>query len=769
MYLLQILGVVAQRKALGHMAVGRSPKSLTDEQRRKLEDIGLEWTVYRYDTDNGCVEKKGRKSKKKRSTERAEEKTSKLEGKSKKNCKRKHNSQGSPQTLSKRQKTHLENWMKKLRIGFEWEKVPNRVVTMQSWCQELNIGFQFEEIKRTRSTYRVSKRFETYVSELKSFKSKHGHMNVTTKMDRSLSTWISNIRTSYKRIHDGRPPLIKLTEDRMQSLKNINFDFRSHIRLKNRGPRFLVASTETIKQLNNECKVSDTNNNAESSITGIKMEEWCKNLALGFAWINNEHGSATRLQQIFEARILELKAFKAVHGHMNVGTKVNKPLNAWISRIRMSYKKIQEGEIPPVKLTEARLKSLKEINFDFVYRKKGRPPQVLTCAPAPSPPKKPNNIEVDTKEISHNPNSDLKENNLNQNFSDWCKSLQLGFLWDTQDFDVGTGTKCKDEPFDGRSTAQKTFDTNVQELKTFKTIHGHINVPQKTNKSLHAWIRNIRMTYKRVQEGKSPLIRLTEERLQQLQELDFTFVSPEAGSREQRIVGNLTHWCKILNLGFEWSSKNDNVTQTSWTQKHFDTKLNELKSFIALHGHMNVSPKTNKSLHYWISNVKSSYNRIQEGKSPLIKLTDERLESLKKVGFPFKASSRRRKQFYSANTTPVSFSTKPITMRQWCSCLGLGFEFVNETTQTTFAVHPDLVRKSFDQHLEDFKLYRETHGITSLSTMAKNNKALSNWCRNIRSSYSRISSGRSPRGLRLTAENIEKLKSVGFEFSTRKR
>ncbi len=767
---------------MGRAVVGRD-STLTDEQRRKLEDIGLEWTVYKYDTDAGNMPKFNAKTKENRSKRKPTSRTKR------KYNKRKPTSQFSSQHISnttpKRRKKNIDDWIKTLGLGFEWNRREYRTISTDMWCRKLNLGFIFAETKKDKpkksgtKPHRTTYRFENYIAELANFIERNGHCNVPVRDNKALCTWVSNIRTSYKRIQDGKPPLIKLTEDRMQSLKELDFDFRSHIRLKNRGPRVFSVSRENLTNHQDLLVMThESNSHATMRTDAISIDEWCKSLQLGFIWDANESREETHSpvrprrmpMQNFDFYVKELKAFKAKNGHMFVRIADDKSLNAWVSRIRTSYNKIKAGEVPPVKLTEARMASLKEIGFSF-ENKRGRGRSKTN--PLASPLKK------------YNTSIDLNAKDVNvidtQNISGWCKNLGLGYTWIEEGGVADLNQLQESENLRYRELSDIVFAANLEQLKKFKAIHGHMDVTPKMNKSLNAWIRNIRMTYKRVQEGKSPLIKLTEERKQRLIEIDFDFLThAERGikigpsSSSSSVNQPITHleltthdmniWCQTLNLGFEWSTTSTKGTGKSWPQKHFESNLNELKLFIAKHGHMNVPVNVNKSLHYWVSNVKTSYNRIQTGRAPLIKLTDERMEALKNVGFVYACMKRKRRQSCSLSH---SFTVaKKISMQRWCKYLGLGFEWGVPVVNNKHPSSPKSARKTFDQHLEDFKMYKQTHGHMNLLQMSKDNRPLSNWCRNIRSSYSRISAGKSGKGLRLTPESVQKLKSAGFEFAS---
>jgi Helicase associated domain./RWD domain. len=93
--------------------------------------------------------------------------------------------------------------------------------------------------KRNQSQSRT---FEQRLEDLKMFKEEHGHCIVpyTYAKNQPLSNWCSNIRYSYGLLERGLNPTIKMTEERINALRDIGFDFSAlkEQHLKRRGQDF---------------------------------------------------------------------------------------------------------------------------------------------------------------------------------------------------------------------------------------------------------------------------------------------------------------------------------------------------------------------------------------------------------------------------------------------------------------------------------------------------------------------------------------------------
>ena len=149
------------------------------------------------------------------------------------------------------------------------------------------------------------------------------------------------------------------------------------------------------------------------------------------------------------------------------------------------------------------------------------------------------------------------------------------------------------------NTKQVTWDQRLQDLKAYRQVHGHCNVPQrwKEDKGLGVWIKTQRSNYRRLKEGKP------------------TSLSPD------RIHA-------LTTLGFEWELGGHHEV-IAW-----EDRLEDLKEFKKVHGHCNVPQrwKENRGLGVWIKTQRSYYRKFKQGMKSS-SLTAERVKALSDLGF----------------------------------------------------------------------------------------------------------------------------------------
>lgn len=146
----------------------------------------------------------------------------------------------------------------------------------------------------------------------------------------------------------------------------------------------------------------------------------------------------------------------------------------------------------------------------------------------------------------------------------------------------------------------------VKDLQEFKEKFGHAKVPQKYPK-LGQWVHHVRCAQKALQQGKPYSLKLTPNRISELEA-----------------------------IGFVWGE-----SRPGWNEH-----VKDLQHFRQQHGHTLVPANfpENTGLSKWVRRVRVAYSLIQQGKfkkGATIKLTEERIHQLKAVGFVWNTKNKQ--------------------------------------------------------------------------------------------------------------------------------
>jgi len=161
------------------------------------------------------------------------------------------------------------------------------------------------------------------------------------------------------------------------------------------------------------------------------------------------------------------------------------------------------------------------------------------------------------------------------------------------------------------NTNSDTWDKHMHNLRNFKDKNGHCRVPRhyEENPKLGRWVMNVRSHFQFLQKGKKSSL-VTDERLKQLQDIDFEF-TPKTKSHTKYYIDRWVH------------------------------HLKELYRFKERHGHCRVPQRftDNKKLGGWVLYVRHQYRKHLNGQSST--LTPERIEQLMELGFDFEPRKGR--------------------------------------------------------------------------------------------------------------------------------
>jgi len=215
-------------------------------------------------------------------------------------------------------------------------------------------------------------RFNGRFEDLKAYKEKYGHVNVSRKTDKSLFNWCANIRSARRNPETCKR---KLTQKRIAALDAIGFDWRSETssRTRNKTISFQdrVKAMSEYKEINGHLNVTFKANKS--------LNDWCQNMrnarskpgegtmkltqeriasldAIGFDWnpIRGQRGNN------FQDRVVALREYKVKNGHINVTQKDDKSLFTWCTNIRSA----RRGKLG-MKLTTDGIAALDAIGFDW--------------------------------------------------------------------------------------------------------------------------------------------------------------------------------------------------------------------------------------------------------------------------------------------------------------------------------------------------------------------------------------------------------------------
>jgi hypothetical protein len=244
---------------------------------------------------------------------------------------------------------------------------------------ELSNAKVMELLKNTSPTFRKR------IDELRVFKAKFGHCNVTTSKSASnkpyflLGRWCSQTRQNRMLMEEGKLKR-KVSKDQIAILDILGFEWGDLKRPFNKR----IEELRAFKAKFGHCNA--TTSQSISNKPYVLLGRWCSQVrqsrrlmeegkptklskdqiasldALGFQW---------GVKNPFNKRIEELRAFKAEFGHCNVSASQsfsNKPyvsLGRWCSQVRQSRRLMNEGKPTERELSKDQIESLDSLGFQW--------------------------------------------------------------------------------------------------------------------------------------------------------------------------------------------------------------------------------------------------------------------------------------------------------------------------------------------------------------------------------------------------------------------
>ena len=156
-------------------------------------------------------------------------------------------------------------------------------------------------------------------------------------------------------------------------------------------------------------------------------------------------------------------------------------------------------------------------------------------------------------------------------------------------------------------------------------------------------------------------------------------------------------------------------------EKLFNERLDMLREFKKIHGHVNV-PYTfkNSPLFSWSGKVRKAYRQWKAGEKPCYFMNDERVKQLEEIGFIWEVKS-------------------------------------------------PIMQKRFEKRLNELREFRKEYGHVDLTLKSHpEHKALAIWCKNIKAAYkTRLKGDRHSHAI--SEEKIKRLEELGFNWNLKKR
>eukprot|EP00979_Chaetoceros_neogracilis_P013709 scaffold4020_cov234-Chaetoceros_neogracile.AAC.10 len=316
--------------------------------------------------------------------------------------------------------------------------------------------------------------FYESLEELKQYEKQHGHVNVDEASNPKLYNWCVSMR-SLRRFPKLQPP-DAITSPETQP------DNRGD------GPAFNEYFIKELEELNfdwdpDKCDTHHISRREDKS------------------------------NSTFNVHLEELKKFKKVHGHTNPNGKTDRALYNWCAIIRFAHRSRQRGENKGRKLPEDYIYRLEEIGFLFDTESASKEKH---STHAEDKSNSTFNLHLEKlrkfKKVHGHTNPNYKNDKA---LNSWCGSIVRSY----KDMKRGEPPGLK-----LASKGMKLDEDRIRRLEEigYKSIHGHCNVTAKNDGKIGRWAANIRSTYRSKQRGGINGMKLSEDRIDRLEEIGKT-------------------------------------------------------------------------------------------------------------------------------------------------------------------------------------------------------------------------------------------------------
>jgi hypothetical protein len=312
------------------------------------------------------------------------------------------------------------------------------------------------------------------------------------------------------------------------------------------------------------------------------------------------------------------------------------------------------------------------------------------------------------------------------------------------------------------------WEVRFSQLKEFHDKYGHLDLsvdPTMNCTGLEKWLHQQMSWIVNASKGKK--ISLSGDQMNRLISLGINVDSAK------------------VNLGIKAKTKTLRVERSS-ARQNWDRMFQELETYKAQYGHLNVSFQENKSLAAWIVTQRTEYKKLKNGQST--RMTAIKMQKLTELGFQFsirasyKSWNERMKQlkdFHERNghvripVSDVELGEFVSRMRQEYNkfqdgkksslneeriqaLADLGFLFcAGKRPQTNTKERQK--KKTWDERFDELVAYRNKNG----NCLVPQHTSLGEWGHKQRAEYKKLKNGQPTK---MTAIKIQKLTELGFVF-----
>ena len=294
----------------------------------------------------------------------------------------------------------------------------------------------------------------------------------------------------------------------------------------------------------------------------------------------------------WDHRIRDLKDFKEKFGNCRVKQrfKDNPSLGRFVHNMRLYKNRIKKGEYSGSILTPARINELDELGFEWSGQQKNFEQWM-------------EQLKAFKKAHGH-----LRvTHTLDENLTRLCGHLRDA-RWKRKPVYTETMTttaeiiKALDDlGFEWTNVRESSFEQHVEQLRAFKESHGHLCITHTLDKKLASFCSTMIFARCKPPDYRGTMT-MTEERI------------------------------KVLDdLGFEWTQK----------QKHtFEQRVEQMRAFKELHGHLRVTSALDKDLAPFCSTMRYARRSPAPGRR---NISEEQIKVLDDLGFEWGEKRRMRK------------------------------------------------------------------------------------------------------------------------------